>query len=77
MTKHPARQPRWREVDSSNVSEVGWDAHGNMYVRFKSGAVYMYRGVTRQRVVACARSQSVGSYLNKTIIPNYEALRVA
>jgi len=74
--KHPAAIVKWKPVDSSNVTEVGWDRHQGMYVEFRSGAKYLYHGVTRQRAVACAMAPSVGSYINKKIKPNYECTRI-
>lgn len=77
MTKHPAMTIRWRPVDSSNVEVVGWDRHKGMYVIFKSGACYLYHGVSRQRAVACAHAPSVGAYVNKKIKPYFECTRIA
>ena len=74
---HPAEEIRWREVESSNVARVGWDAHNRMYVEYKNGSVYMYEDVPRQRVVCAARAGSVGSYLNKKVIPNYPAVKIS
>lgn len=75
--KHPAEMVRWRPVDSSNVIEIGWDRHQGMYVTFKSGATYLYHDCTRQRAVAASLAPSVGSYINKTIKPNYSCTRIA
>lgn len=69
-------QVRWREVDSSNVEAIGWDVANNMYVRFKSGLVYAYIGVSRQKAVACAHAKSSGRYLNKRIKGHYPAVRI-
>lgn len=65
---------RW--VTSSNVELVGWDKYRNMYIRFKSGAMYVYTGVSRQRAVACAYAGSVGQFVNTRIKPNFEAVRL-
>jgi len=73
--RYPAQPLVWQEVTSSNVEAV---AHrdGRMYVRFKGGAVYEYPGVSRQRAVACRCSASVGHYINRHIIPNFEAVKI-
>lgn len=68
---------RWREVESSNVQAVGWDNENGMYVLFKNGGLYLYKDVTRQRAVACFRAESVGKYVNKKIIPNFKATKIA
>jgi hypothetical protein len=62
--------------DSSNVTYVGWQ-DGDMVVWFKSGGLYRYTGVSRQRVVACALASSVGKYINCKIKPNYSAVKLA
>jgi hypothetical protein len=83
MTIYPAQEEiRWKDVDSSNVRKVGWDRDGNMYVLFRDvslegrNTLYMYRGVTRQRVVAASRAKSVGRYLNQHIKPHHDAVRI-
>jgi hypothetical protein len=48
-----------------------------MFVKFRSGSVYVYDGVSRQRAVATSRASSVGEYINHVIVPNYPAVRVA
>ena len=75
--QHPAKKIRWRDVTSSNIEAVGWDDAGNLYVRFTSHSLYLYRGVTRQRVVAMAHARSVGQYLNKVIKPQFEAVKIS
>ena len=72
----------WRQVESSNVKAIGWDQGRRLFVRFKSGAVYAYPGVSRQRAVACAyarrltRAASVGRYINQRIKPHYQAVKI-
>jgi hypothetical protein len=79
MAAHPfpAEQIQWREVDSSNVARIGWDSRNRLYVEFKHGGTYMYDGVSRQRAVAIARVKSVGRYISKSIVPNFEAVKIA
>jgi hypothetical protein len=74
--RHPAHQLTWHEVESSNVEAIAHKGD-TLYVRFTTGRVYEYRGVSRQRAVACRTAPSVGHYLNAAIIPNYEATQVA
>jgi hypothetical protein len=80
---YPAQeQIRWKDVVSSNVRKVGWDKDSNMYVLFRTtnlndgNTLYMYRGVPRQRVIAAARANSVGQYLNRKIKPFFEAVKI-
>lgn len=61
--------------DSSNVDAVIW-VPGGMIVRFHGGAAYLYKGVSRQRAVAAARAKSVGTYINRVIKPQFEALKI-
>jgi len=67
---------RWREVESSNIDMVGWDDSGNMYVRYKSGSVYAYLGVSRQRAVACAYHPSCGKYMAYRVKPKYLHVKI-
>lgn len=78
MSNHPypAREIRWREVDSSNIEAIGWDNEDDLYVRFRGGRVYMYKGVSRQRAVALGLSRSPGQYVNKHVIPHYPSIKV-
>jgi KTSC domain len=62
--------------DSSNVRYVGWQQPDHMLVIFTSGGAYRYDGVPRQRAVAAALAPSVGKYIRRHIIPNYEAVRL-
>ena len=62
----------FRLVDSSNVDRIGWDKFGNMYVLYKSGYLYLYFNVSRQRAVAAAYASSVGRYIHKKIKGKYE-----
>lgn len=75
-SRFPASPIRWRSVESSNVDAVGWDRAQGLYVRFRSGGVYRYAGVSRQRAVACACSSSVGGYVNRRVKPRFPATRI-
>lgn len=75
-TKYPAETITWRDVESTNVAAIGWDRGRRLYVQYKSSAVYLYPGVSRQRAVACARAKSVGAYVAAHIKPHYEAIKV-
>lgn len=66
----------WRYVESSNVKRVGWDKHGNMYVEYLSGDCYAYMGVSRQRAVATAYSNSVGRYINRKIKKHFRPVKL-
>jgi hypothetical protein len=70
----------WREVESSNVLLIGWtrkpDEDAGMFVKFRSGSLYFYHGVSRQRAVACANAPSVGHYLNSKIKGHYDSERI-
>jgi hypothetical protein len=62
-----------RNVNSSNVSWVGWPKSGEplMVVMYRAGTIYGYIGVSRQKVVAAARARSTGEYINKRIKPHH------
>lgn len=69
-----AERINWRTVVSSNVRRVGWDRHGSMFVEFHDGGTYEYKGVSRQRAVACAYAKSVGKYIAHVIKPRFTAV---
>jgi hypothetical protein len=68
----------WRDVESSNVERVGWGRTG-MFVKFRSGAIYLYRGVSRQRAVACAHESQtrLRKYQGGPVIDVNECLKYA
>jgi len=67
----------FRIVKSSNVTQVGWDEAGNMYVKYiSSPGYYVYFGTTRQKAVAAAYAESVGQFINQRIKPYFEVLKL-
>jgi hypothetical protein len=68
---------RW--VISSNVDWVAWPSKGEplMLVKFKGDEIYVYIGVSRQRVVAAAHHPSTGEYINQRIKPNFEVVKLS
>jgi hypothetical protein len=66
----------WRTVESSNVTAVGWDKHGNMYVLFNSGSMYAYLDVPYQRAVWAAYYASTGSYINSRIKSSFACVKL-
>ena len=67
-----------RAVDSSNVDSIAWPRSGEplMIVTYKSGAVYGYLGVSRQRAVAAAYSRSTGKYINRRIKGRFKPVKL-
>jgi len=47
-----------------------------MIVTYKSGAVYGYLGVSRQRAVAAAYSRSTGKYINRRIKGRFKPVKL-
>jgi KTSC domain len=65
--------PEMQMVNSSNIEAVGYDAdNGAIYVRFLSGDTYVYSGADQGTFEELLNADSVGSYLNRVIKPNYE-----
>ena len=54
------------KVESSNLDVVGFQA-GTVYVRFKHGGVYAYKGVDRRLYQNMITSESVGKFFNEFI----------
>lgn len=67
-----------RIIDSSNVESIAWPRSGEplMIVRYKSGKLYGYLGVSRQRAVAAAYHPSTGRYINQRIKGHFEAVKL-
>jgi len=57
-------------VTSSNVEAVGYDADARLlFVSFKSGAQWIYSGITPLMHKTLMEAESIGSHLRKTLIP--------
>jgi hypothetical protein len=66
-------EPEMQMVDSSNVEAVGYDPDNvAIYVRFLGGDTYIYSGADQRTFEDLLTADSVGSYLNRVIKPNYE-----
>jgi hypothetical protein len=64
-------------VTSSNVAAVGHDpASGTLRVKFKSGAIYEYSGVSAAKHQAMMASTSKGKHLAEHVYPHHESTRV-
>lgn len=65
------------KVKSSNVHSVGYDkARRELYVKFHTGATYVYAKVPEQHAVALVNAESVGGYLSAHIKDRYESQRL-
>lgn len=64
-------------VESSNVESVGYDENQQvLYVRFLTGATYIYKGVNSYEFDGLLVAPSVGSYLHRNIKNNYPYERI-
>lgn len=60
-------------VDSSNIEAIGYKSdEQELYVRFLSGATYVYYGVPEHVYEEIMGAPSKGSYLNRVIKGVYE-----
>lgn len=64
----------WVEVESSNIAAIGYDAdeEDDLYVRFNSGAEYVYHDVPEDVYNSFMDSDSKGKYLNEHIKGVYQ-----
>ena len=62
-------------VESSNIAAVG-HADGNLHVRFKSGAEYIYPGAPYEVYEKMVAADSVGRFFNANIVGRYGAQKV-
>lgn len=64
-------------VSSSNVESVGYDEQQQiLYVRFLSGGLYIYKGVSMYEFEGLLNAPSVGSYLHRNIKNVYPYERI-
>lgn len=63
----------WQEVSSSNVAAIAYDPDASeLYVRFHSGAEYVYLAVPASVYDGFMEAPSKGRYLNDAIKGKYE-----
>ncbi len=64
-------------VSSSNVESIGYDEkQKRLYVRFLSGGLYIYKGVSMCEFEGLRDASSVGSYLHHNIKKVYPYERI-
>lgn len=70
---------RWRPVDSTSVSAIGYEARrARLLVKFRSsGAVYAYHDVPRQVLEELEQASSKGRYVNHENEGRYRYEQVA
>ena len=62
-------------VKSSNVEAIGHDPNANeLTVKYKSGGVYVYHGVTAEQHAALMAAPSIGGHLHKHIKPHAKSV---
>jgi len=74
----------WYEVESSNVRRLRWVpvdvtprcVYGTLTVEYSWGGTYEYYRVSSQRFGRLLAAESVGSYINSRLKPNYIATEV-
>jgi hypothetical protein len=63
-------------VRSSNIVAIGHDSRANeLHVKFKSGGMYVYHGVSASQHAVLMTAQSVGSHLHGVIKPAAAGVR--
>ena len=58
------------EVVSSNIKAVGY-GDNNLYVEYKSGSLYKYKGVKEETYKELLKAESKGQYMNSNIKGKY------
>ncbi len=65
------------DVNSSNISAVGYDADNEIvHVQFLNGSEYIYKGVPQHEFDGLLNAPSVGSFLNRNYKNIYPYERV-
>ena len=65
----------WEKVKSSNIEAVKYE-DGDLFVKFKTGAVYKYRGVSRSMVEELVAAPSAGKFFAEFIKNDYSYERI-
>lgn len=66
------------QVKSSQIREIGHDeAAGTLAVRFNTGALYHYKGVSAKKFKQFMDSDSKGSFFGRHIKCSHEYARIA
>ena len=81
QVKDATSEPKVKVIDytgkSSNISQVAYDAeHELLEVMFNSGKSYQYSPVPSGVFKELQNAESVGSFMNRSIIRNYTETRV-
>lgn len=64
--------PDMTPVDSTTLEKVGYDADSReLYLQFLSGSTYVYSDVSPETHQELLDADSIGSYFNREIKPNY------
>ncbi len=72
-----ARKIAMFPADSSNVAAYGYDSkERRLFIRFKTGATYCYPVVPEHVFKELRQSSSIGTYVNQSIKPVYQAMNV-
>lgn len=65
----------YNKVESSNIEKIGY-LNEDLYVGFKSGALYKYKNVPKEKFDEFLKAESKGRYMNEFKKNNYEYERV-
>lgn len=66
-----------KPVKSSNIAEVGYDpATQTLGVRFTSGGLYHYAGVTPEKHAELVGAESIGRHFLQNVRGKYEHTRI-
>lgn len=62
----------WKDVFSSRVTRVGYDPETQtLYLQFPRGKTAAYQGVPPDVAEECAKSWSIGEFMNSKIVGRY------
>jgi hypothetical protein len=68
--------PEFKPVKSSNVAAVGHDGDA-LYVKFHSGDIWRYPGVSTDEHQQLLTAQSVGSHYHRNVKAKYSGTKVS
>lgn len=65
-----------KEVNSSNISKIGYE-DDTLYVEYKSGTQYKYKGFPKNLYESFLEAESKGRFMNAEVKGKYEYERVS
>ena len=64
------------KVESSNINKIGYGTHEDLYVEYKSGNTYKYKGVPHDLFEEFTKAESKGRFMNEKVKGKFDYEKV-